>query len=48
LSLFEDLDVIVLYDKAERDQAIKDLKALGYNKWPDGRVLTKVIKYSGQ
>jgi SPP1 gp7 family putative phage head morphogenesis protein len=48
LSLFEDLDVIVLYDKAERDQAIKDLKAIGYNKWPDGRVLTKVIKYSGQ
>ena len=48
LSLFEDLDVIVLIDKAERDQALADLKQAGYDAWPDGRALEEVIRYRGQ
>ena len=48
LSLFEDVDMIVLYNQGERDQAIADMKAMGYAAWPDGRTLEEVFRYKHQ
>lgn len=48
VSLLEDMDMIVLYTMAERNQAIADMKAMGYATWPDGRELTEVFRYVGQ
>lgn len=43
LSIFDDLDRIVLADKAEVNAAIAWLKSKGYKLWPDGRALEDVI-----
>ncbi|MGD9599916.1 MAG: phage minor head protein [Steroidobacteraceae bacterium] len=43
VSLFDDVDRIVLADAAEVADAIKWLKARGYATWPDGRELSDVI-----
>jgi len=43
LSLFDDLERIVLQDKGEVDDAIAWMKSRGYTSWPDGRPLKDVI-----
>lgn len=43
LSLFDDVDRIVLSSKDEVDQAIKWMQSRGYKTWPDGRNLDEVI-----
>lgn len=43
LSLFDDVDRIVLADAAEVAQAIAWLQGKGYKTWPDGRALKDVI-----
>jgi SPP1 gp7 family putative phage head morphogenesis protein len=48
LSVFDDLDRVVVYTDAEQKRLIAELKALGYSKWPDGRALTDVIKVYGR
>jgi hypothetical protein len=48
LSLFDDLERIVFPSKAEYDQAIGDMRALGYRTWPDGRALDQVFSYEGK
>ena len=44
LSLFDDLEKIVVYDESARQEMISWLKAKGYDEWPDGRTLETVIK----
>ena len=48
LSLFDDLEQMVFPSKAEYDQAIGDMRALGYRTWPDGRALDVVFSYEGK
>lgn len=48
LSLFDDLDRIVVYNQERRDAIIKIFQKAGYADWPDGRSLTDVIKIAGQ
>lgn len=43
LSLFDDVDRIVLASQSEVDDAIKWMKSRGYTTWPDGRRLADVI-----
>lgn len=43
LSLFDDLDRIVLASDAEVSDAIKWMQSKGYKAWPDGRPLDEVI-----
>jgi hypothetical protein len=43
LSLFDDLDKIVLKTTEEVDDAIKWMQGKGYSTWPDGRKLSEVI-----
>lgn len=43
MSIFDDLDRIVLSSKAEVDDAIQWMQAKGYKAWPDGRPLADVI-----
>jgi SPP1 gp7 family putative phage head morphogenesis protein len=43
ISVFDDLEAIVLKDKAEVNDAIKFMRERGYNEWPDGRKLEQVI-----
>jgi SPP1 gp7 family putative phage head morphogenesis protein len=43
MSIFDELDRIVLSSKAEVDEAIKWMQAKGYKAWPDGRPLAEVI-----
>lgn len=43
MSIFDDVDRIVLSSKAEVDEAIAWMKAKGYKTWPDGRALDEVI-----
>lgn len=43
LSLFDDVDRIVLASQAEVDDAIRWMKGRGYTTWPDGRELSDVI-----
>jgi uncharacterized protein with gpF-like domain len=43
MSIFDDLDRIVLASKAEVDEAIKWMQDKGYKAWPDGRPLAEVI-----
>lgn len=43
LSIFDDLDKIVLSSKAEVTEAIDWLRSKGYRQWPDGRDLKDVI-----
>lgn len=43
LSVFDDLDRIVLSSQAEVNDAVAWLKTRGYQAWPDGRALTEVI-----
>lgn len=47
MSLFDDLDRIVLQTRAELDEALKWLRANGYERWPDGRALEDVLKVKG-
>lgn len=44
LSLFDDLEKVVVYTAKEQRMVIDELKKLGYAKWPDGRALTDVIQ----
>ena len=48
LSLFDDLQVIVMPTQAEWRDAIEFMKAHGYSAWPDGRPLDQVITYTGR
>lgn len=43
MSIFDDLDRIVLSSKAEVDEAIRWMQGKGYKTWPDGRPLSEVI-----
>lgn len=43
MSVFDDIDRIVLASKAEVDEAIKWMQGKGYKTWPDGRALAEVI-----
>lgn len=43
MSIFDDLDRIVLSSQSEVDAAIKWLQSKGYRTWPDGRDLADVI-----
>lgn len=43
LSIFDDLEAIVLSSQMEVDEAIAWLKKAGYDRWPDGRALTDVV-----
>lgn len=43
LSLFDDIDRIVLQDTKEVISAIKWMQDKGYKRWPDGRELSEVI-----
>lgn len=43
LSVFDDLEAIVLSNQVEVDHAIAWLKSRGYDKWPDGRRLDEVV-----
>ncbi|MCQ9378817.1 phage minor head protein [Methyloversatilis sp. XJ19-49] len=43
MSVFDDLDKIVLASKKEVAEAIEWLKSRGYRQWPDGRALNEVI-----
>lgn len=43
MSIFDDLESIVLSSKAEVDEAIKWMQDRGYKTWPDGRALADVI-----
>lgn len=45
VSLFDDVDRIILLNRAEYNQAIGDLRAMGYRQWPDGRELEDVFGY---
>lgn len=44
LSVFDDLERVVVYAAAEQKRLIDELKKLGYAKWPDGRALADVIQ----
>lgn len=44
LSVFDDLDYVVVYTLDERRRLIDALREAGYSKWPDGRDLGDVIK----
>lgn len=43
LSIFDDLDRIVLSSQAEVNAAVKWMRSKGYSSWPDGRPLDEVI-----
>jgi hypothetical protein len=43
LSIFDDIDRIVLYSQTEVDEAIQWMRSKGYKDWPDGRKLEEVI-----
>lgn len=43
LSIFDDLDRIVLSSAAEVKEAVAWMKSKGYARWPDGRALDEVI-----
>ena len=43
MSIFDDLDSILLWDDDEVDAAIAWMRSKGYDKWPDGRALKDVI-----
>ena len=48
LSYFDNIERFVFPSQAGRDKAIKELTALGYEIWPDGRNIKDVIFYAGQ
>ncbi|OED40240.1 hypothetical protein ACH42_17145 [Endozoicomonas sp. (ex Bugula neritina AB1)] len=48
LSLFDDLDRIVVYTHKEVEEVKAVLKKAGYDQWPDGRDLDDIIKIRGQ
>lgn len=43
ISIFDDLDALVLSSETEVKSAIAWLKSKGYNAWPDGRPLEQVV-----
>ncbi len=47
LSVFDDVERIVLASRAEYNEAIGGMRALGYRTWPDGRALEDVFDYEG-
>ena len=47
LSVFDDLEFVVLKTKTELARAIAEMKQMGYDQWPDGRKLTDVFKWEG-
>ncbi|WP_202969841.1 hypothetical protein, partial [Endozoicomonas atrinae] len=47
LSLFDDLDRIVVYSSTEQAAIIKAIQDAGYDQWPDGRPLEEIVKLRG-
>lgn len=47
LSVFDDVERIVFRDRAEYNEALGGMRALGYRTWPDGRALEDVFDYEG-
>lgn len=47
ISVFDDVEKIILDDRSDYDAALKWFKANGYTTWPDGRSLEDVIDYQG-
>lgn len=47
LSVFDDVERIVLANRAEYNEALGGMRALGYRTWPDGRALEDVFDYEG-
>ena len=45
LSVFDDVERIVFRDRAEYNEALGGMRALGYRTWPDGRALEDVFDY---
>lgn len=48
LSLFDDLEKIVLNDRTDYEAALYWLRSHGYTTWPDGRRLEDVLDYAGR
>lgn len=48
LSLFDDVEKIVLNSRTEYERAAKWLRANGYSTWPDGRKLEDVLDWHGR
>lgn len=47
LSVFDGVEKIVFVSRAEYNQAIGDMRTMGYRTWPDGRALEDVFDYEG-
>lgn len=47
LSVFDDVERIVFRSRAEYNEALGGMRALGYRTWPDGRALEDVFDYEG-
>ena len=47
LSVFDDVERIVFASRAEYNEALGGMRALGYRTWPDGRALEDVFDYEG-
>lgn len=47
LSVFDDVERIVFVSRAEYNEALGGMRALGYRTWPDGRALEDVFDYEG-
>lgn len=47
LSMFDDLERIVVNTRRDYDEALKWLRSKGYKTWPDGRKLEDVFDYIG-
>lgn len=48
LSVFDDIEKIVLEDRTAYEEALKWFRTNGYNTWPDGRALEDVLDFSGR
>jgi SPP1 gp7 family putative phage head morphogenesis protein len=47
ISVFDDVERIVLASRAEYNEALGGMRAMGYRTWPDGRALEDVFDYEG-
>jgi hypothetical protein len=48
LSIFDDLDAIVVSNPSEKEAVIVMLNKHGYTSWPDGRTLEDVVRIAGR